>query len=577
MSSTDRRAFLAACVGFGVSATFAEALWSNVEAASISVAGGSQPGAHATITREMVKAAEAIAGVSFTDAERDLMLETLDANLAAFSAIRRVDVPNRVSPAIAFSPTLPGQSHKGSSRAAGVARTSRPGVRRPASDGDLPFLTVVELAELLRSRQITSTELTQLYLGRLRRHDAALNCVATLTEERALRAAAAADKEIAAGQYRGPLHGIPYGVKDIFAVPGYPTTWGAATYRNRIINSTATVVQKLDAAGAVLVAKLAMGELGLNDRWFGGFTRSPWQPKVGAKGSSSGSAVATSAGLVGFAIGAETMGSIVVPANRNGVTGLRPTFGRVSRHGAMTLCWSLDKIGPLARSVEDCAVVLEAIAGPDGRDPSVTSLPYAWDHSRPLSSIRVGYFKMAFDFDGPSQARNNAALAVMRDLTRTIGAELVPVEMPTDIPINSLMIVRVEAAAALEEIASAGGLARLSEQHAGGWPNFVRSAQFVPAVDYIQANRLRTMLMERVADAFRNVDVIMAPTFSLMPMTNLTGHPCVVVPNGLTEEQLPASVSFIGRLYGEAELCTVARAWQQETGFHLRHPPLFEH
>jgi Asp-tRNA(Asn)/Glu-tRNA(Gln) amidotransferase A subunit family amidase len=568
---TDRRTFLSLCTTAGFSLTMAEALWT--QAGAMSVAGGEGPAAQARprITREMVRAAEAIAGARYSDAERDLMLESLESNLTAYEHIRLVRIPNALPPALQFAPLLPGSTPAGAPRKAGARPHSRPSVRRPATNGDIAYLSVLELAELIRSRQLSSMELTRIYLERLRRHNPQLRCVVNLTPERALQRAAEADRQIAAGRYRGPLHGIPYGVKDILAVPEYPTTWGAAVYRDRVLNQTATVVERLDEAGAVLVAKLALGELGLSDAWFGGRTMNPWRPSVGAAGSSAGSAAAVAAGLVGFAIGAETMGSIVTPATRNGVTGLRPTFGRVSRHGAMTLSWSLDKLGPMARAVEDCAVVLEAIAGPDGKDPTVARVPYAWDPDRGLAGLRVGYFRAAFEAPHSGKTRDDAALESLRRL----GVRPIPVDLPADLPVNSLLIIRVEAAAALDEVARDHGLELLAVQDATGWPNFIRSSRFVPAVDYVQANRIRTMLMQRLEAVFESVDVFIAPSFGVMPITNLTGHPCVVVPNGLTQDGVPASISFIGRLYGEAELCAAAKAWQDATGFHKARPAAF--
>jgi Asp-tRNA(Asn)/Glu-tRNA(Gln) amidotransferase A subunit family amidase len=571
---TDRRTFLAFCVTAGFAGTVAEALWNQLHAAPLVTSPGAPRSQQQPIrvTRAMVKAAEPLAGVQYTDAQRDLMLETLDAFLSAYEAMDSVRIPNSVGPATRFSAILPGRRPTGSTPVAGPQIRNREPVKRPASTIDLAFLPVTHLAELIRTRQVSSTELTRMYLERLRRFDPELKVIASITEERALRQAAEADRAIAAGRYKGPLHGIPYGVKDILAVPGYPTTWGATLYKNRILNTTATVVQRLDAAGAVLIAKLAMGELGLSDIWYGGQTKNPWRPEVGSTGSSSGSAVSTAMGLVGFAIGQETMGSIVGPANNNGVSALRPTFGRVSRHGSMNLCWSLDKIGPMARSVEDCAIILETIAGPDGRDPTVATVPYAWNPDRQLSSLRVGYFKWAFETPHRTAATDMAALSSLRNL----GVDLIEIEMQADLPVNSLMIVRAEAAAALREVERDGGFETLKVQDALSWPNFARASHFIPAVEYIQANRLRTMHMQRFEEHFEKVDVIVAPTFSLMTLTNLTGHPMVVVPNGFGEEGIPTSMSFIGRLFGESEACTAARAWQDATNWHLRRPVLAE-
>jgi Asp-tRNA(Asn)/Glu-tRNA(Gln) amidotransferase A subunit family amidase len=567
----DRRSFLAQCASAGFAASVAEALWNRVGAQADEFAELEVLQDQPRLTRDMVKSAEAIAGVTYSDAERDQMLELLSINLKAYRDVRLVPLQNRVPPAFQFSAMLPGRSYPGSRRATGVSRTSRPAVVRPQEDVELAYLRVVELAELIRTRQVTSTELTRLYLARLQRYNPQLRSVITVTHDRALRQAAEADAQIADGKYIGPLHGIPYGVKDIFSVPGYPTTWGVAAYKDRVLTSTASVVQKLDAAGAVLVAKLSMGEIGLSDIWFGGQTMSPWHPDMGAKGSSAGSASSVAAGMVGFAIGSETMGSIVVPASRNAVTALRPTFGRVSRSGAMIASWTLDKVGPMARGVEDCAVILEAIAGPDGRDPTVAAVPYAWDATRPLSSVRVGYFKSAFDAPRQGKDRERAAL----DALSNLGVQLIPVELPTDIPINALLIIRVEAVAAFDEIVRSRGLDRLKEQHETAWPNTLRAGRLVPAYEYLQAQRLRTELMLRLDDVFRSIDVLVAPSPSLMVTTNLTGHPCVVVPNGFAEDGTPVSISLIGRPFAEAETCTVARALQATAMWHRLHPREF--
>ncbi|HEV8600306.1 MAG TPA: amidase [Gemmatimonadales bacterium] len=569
---TNRRTFLTRCAAAGLSSIVGEALWNRLQAENSAILpGAAELQGPPRITREMIRAAEAIAGVEFTDAERDLMLERLESNLTSYQAIRLVEVPYQVPPAVQFSPLLAGKSYPITARRPASLPHPREPVQRPKSDADLAFLTVIELAQLLRRREVTATELTHLYLDRLARYNPTLNCVVTLTTERALRKAAEADRQIAAGAYRGILHGIPYGVKDILAVSGYPTTWGAALYKDRVLDETATVVQRLDAAGAILVAKLSMGELGLSDSWFRGRTMNPWRTSQGAGGSSAGSAVAVAAGLVGFALGAETMGSLVTPATRNGVTGLRPTFGLVSRHGAMPLCWSLDKIGPMARSVEDCAAVLGVIAGPDGKDSTVVPAAYAWDPSRPLTSLRVGYFAPAFDAPSSTKVKDNQALATLRRL----GIPLREVNLPDNIPIAALLIIRVEAAAAFDEMTRSGELRLLKEQGATGFPNFFRSGRLVPAVEYLQANRVRQMFMQQMDEVFKDVDVFMAPSFGVNPATNLTGHPCVVVPNGLSEDGIPVSISFIGRLFGDSELCTVARAWQDAAGFYRMHPTGF--
>ena len=564
---TDRRAFLRFCALAGFAPAVGEGLWNRLEAETPTTRpGGPQP-APAQITGEMVKAAAALVGIEYTEAERELMLGFLDSNVEDYNALRGVHFPHETLPAIQFSALLPGR-HPPPARPRRAVAPRRLGIARPAANSDLAFLTVLELGELIRTRRVTSTELTRLYLDRLRRYNPSLRCVVNLTEERAFRKAAEADRAITAGKYLGPLHGIPYGVKDLFAVPGYPTTWGAAIFKDRILDTTATAVERLDVAGAVLIAKLSTGELALNQTWFGGQTMNAWRRTEGSGGSSGGSAVAASAGLVGFSLGTETIGSIVTPATRNGVSGLRPTFGRVSRHGTMTLCWSLDKVGPIARSIEDCAMVLEAIAGPDGKDPTVVPVPFDWDHGRPVSSVRVGYFKAAFDAPRQGKRRDEIALGQLRKL----GLNLVEVDLPTELPLDALKLILVEAAASFDEITRTGEIDLLAEQHSTAWPNFFRSSRFIPAIEYLQAQRIRTLLMQRMEEVFREVDVFVAPTFGVVLVTNLTGHPCAVVPNGFNDDDMPASLSFIGKLYGEADLCTVARAWQEASGWHRRRP-----
>jgi Asp-tRNA(Asn)/Glu-tRNA(Gln) amidotransferase A subunit family amidase len=488
-------------------------------------------------------------------------------------------MPNSVVPAVQFDPVLPGVRVPTEQRPVRITRPA--GVRRPARLDDVAFWPVTRLAELVRTRQVTATELTELYLARLRRHDPRLLAVVTLTEERALAQAARLDEEQRAGRYRGPLHGIPWGAKDLLAARGYPTTWGASPYREQVLDHDATVVERLDAAGAVLVAKLTMGALAQGDRWFGGMTRNPWDPEEGSSGSSAGPGSAVAAGLVGFAIGTETQGSIVSPATRNGVTGLRPTYGMVSRHGAMALSWSMDKIGPMCRSVEDCAIVLDAIRGPDGRDATLRDVPFNWDAEQPLGEIRVGYYRSAFEATNQQGERNAfdaAALEVMRGLV----PGLVAVELPVrDFPVGAVggSILSIEAAAAFDELTRSGRAALMDPPpERSSWPGSFRSARFVPAVEYINANRARTLLMQRMHDALGDVDVVIMPNTALN-LTNLTGHPQVSVPAGFRTNQrqreVPVSIQFIGRLYEDAMMLRVAQAWQDATTHHLRHPAEF--
>lgn len=463
----------------------------------------------------------------------------------------------------------------GPSPSSPYALPDNPALERPADLEDLAFAPVTELAQLIRARKVTSTELIRMYLARLKKYGPHLECVVTLTEELALAQAARADEEIAAGRYRGPLHGIPYGAKDLLAVRGYKTTWGAKPYENQVIDDNATVIERLEEAGAVLVAKLTLGALAMGDVWFGGKTRNPWNYEQGSSGSSAGPAAATAAGLVGFAIGTETWGSIVSPSTRCGVVGLRPTFGRVSRAGAMALSWSMDKIGPICRSVEDCALVFEAIRGPDGRDLTVVDLPFNWDPALGLGAIRVGYLKKAFDEDHKTKKNDDAALEVLR----SAGIALVPFELPEDLPVESLAIILdVEAAAAFDELTRSNRDDLMVRQERNAWPNAFRQARFIPAVEYIQANRVRTLLMQAMAERMKEVDVYVAPSFggNNLLLTNLTGHPAVVLPNGFDEKGSPTSISFIGGLYDEARTLRVALAYEQATDFHTKHPVLKE-
>lgn len=571
---TDRRTFLSICTAAGLAPALSTALWN--EAAAATPPAAWPPGRPAAqqavkLTTAQIAAAEVVAGLSFTEAEREMMLDNLNGALQSFTRLREVPIPYGVAPALAFNPVLPGWSPAPAPKPGTPPRRT---VTRPTAAADLAFLGVADLAELVRTRRVTATELTRLALDRLRRHGPTLECVVTLTEDRALRQAAEADREIAAGKYRGPLHGIPWGAKDLLAVPGYPTSWGSPVFKDQVLNEIATVVERLDSAGAILVAKLPLGELAMGDVWHGGMTRNPWNLKQGSSGSSAGSASATSAGLVPFTIGTETLGSIVSPATRCGVTGLRPTFGRVSRHGAMALSWSMDKIGPICRSAEDCALVLSAIHGPDGRDGTVHDVPFVWDPSRPLSSLRVGYLKAAFEAERPTRALDDAALEGLRGL----GVTPVPVALPGDLPIAAMRIIlSAEGAAAFDELTRTNQDDRMVRQVSGAWPNTFRSSRFIPAVEYIQANRLRTMLMQQLDVLFREVDVFITPSFggNVLLATNLTGHPALVVPSGFTADGAPVSVSFIGRLFGEADLCLLGQRWQEATGWHRKRPPEF--
>jgi len=559
IQSVDRRVFTAYMSALGLGGTvFPGVLWAHMQA-------------RGAITSDIVADAGAVAGLDFTDAEREVMLADLNMNLEAYEALREVSVSNQVPPAVQFDPALPGRDLPSQTR---PFRTTRHiGLQRPADPETLAFMPVTQLSELIRTRQLSSTELTTLYLERLERHGPTLEAVITLMSDRALEHAARADGEIASGAYRGSLHGIPWGAKDLLAAEGFRTTWGATPYQDQVIGEDATVVRRLEEAGAILVAKLTLGALAQGDYWYGGRTRNPWNLEQGSSGSSAGSAATTAAGLVGFAIGSETLGSIVSPSTRCGVTGLRPTYGRVSRSGSMALSWSMDKLGPMARSVEDCALVFNAIHGEDGRDPTTRTAPFNWDSERPLSDLRVGYFRRGFEAERAT-GHDRAALETLRSL----GVEPRPIDLPFGYPLGALRIIlRAEAAAAFDELTLSGRDDLLVRQTPGSWPNSFRVARMIPAVEYIQANRVRTMLMGALEAALEGIDVFITPTRApdVSLMTNLTGHPAVVVPSGFNDDGTPVSVVFIGQLWADAEMLRVAKAWQDATDFHTQRPPLF--
>jgi Asp-tRNA(Asn)/Glu-tRNA(Gln) amidotransferase A subunit family amidase len=614
----DRRRFLSACSGLGLGGTlFPGVLWAQAQSQGA-----------AKITKEMIDHAAAIADVPIPEETKDMMLDNLNERVKSYDAIYALHIPNCVAPCLVFDPAVPGtkfETERRPSRISKVSAIAAPST--PKNLEDVAFASVRELAELVRTKKVSSVALTEMYLERLKRYDPTLKFVVTLTEERALAQAKAADRNIAAGKYRGPLHGLPWGAKDLLAAKGYRTTWGAGGFENQVIEEDATVVKRLDEAGAVLVAKLTLGALALGDNWFGGVTRNPWHTGQGSSGSSAGPASATAAGCVAFGIGSETLGSISSPSTRCGCTGLRPSFGLVPRTGAMALSWSMDKLGPICRAVEDCALVLEAIYGPDGADTSVKNAAFRWDAELDWRKLRVGYLKGDFEPRPSEQAQatteepavtpeeqkkrdeqkrrreaararaeydrkyNDAALAKLREM----GVTLIPLEMPK-FPYQSMVtMLSAEGAAAFDELTRTGKDKLLTSQKAFDWPNSFRSARFIPAVEYIQASRARRMAMDAVAKVFEGVDVIVAPTNGgeQLVITNLTGQPSVILPNGFRGEDAPkpptddpsdfqnaggpgtpVSLTFLGKLYGEAKLLAFAKAYQDATGFHRKHPAL---
>jgi Asp-tRNA(Asn)/Glu-tRNA(Gln) amidotransferase A subunit family amidase len=613
----DRRDFMKTCSWMGLAGTlFPGVLWAQAQAQGAT-----------KITKEMIDNAASIADVPIADEYKEMMLEDLNDHAKGYEEIYKLKIPNSVDPALVFNPVLPGMKFETERKPMRMSKAPSVAASTPKNLEDLAFASVRELAELVRTKKVSSVALTEMYLRRLKKYDPTLKFTVTLTEERALAQAKKADAEIAAGKYRGPLHGLPWGAKDLLATKGYRTTWGAGGFENQRIDEDATVVKRLDDAGAVLMAKLTLGALALGDVWFGGVTRNPWNTHQGSSGSSAGPASATAAGCVAFSIGSETLGSISSPSTRCGCTGLRPTFGLVPRTGAMALSWTMDKLGPICRSVEDCALVLDAIYGPDGHDRTVHAAAFNWDANLDWKKLRVGYLKSDFERkpeppqadakEEPAktpeeqkkrdeqkkrreagQARaeydrkyNDAALAKLREM----GVNFIPVELPK-FPYSAITVMlTAESAAAFDDLTRSGRDKLLTSQKDYDWPNTFRTARFIPAVEYIQAARARKLAMEAMAKAFDGVDVIVAPTNGgqQLVITNLTGHPSVILPNGLRGEDAPkyptddpsdfqnaggpgtpTSLTFLGKLYGEAELLAFARAYQEATGFHLQHPKL---
>lgn len=625
----DRRAFLAISGRFGLASTLFPGTLYTIAAqaqAQTEQPGGNKAPQHPKITPEMIQQAAELAGVTIDPKYVPMMLEGLNGQRESYDAIRKLHIPNAIPPCVIFDPLPPGATVD--SKREPPVYSKAPAIRKaPANLEDVAFDTIPQLAELIRTRKVSSVDLTEMYIRRIRRYNPLLHFVITITEDRALAQAKAADAEIARGKYRGPLHGLPWGGKDLLAVKGYPTTWGAGGFENQHFDDDATVVKRLDAAGAVLIAKTTLGALAMGDVWFGGRTRNPWNPKQGSSGSSAGSASTTSAGCVAFSIGSETLGSISSPSTRCGVTGLRPSFGFVPRTGAMALSWTMDKLGPICRAVEDCAIVLEHIYGPDGEDESVRDAAFNWNADFDWKSLRVGYLHKAFEADqqNPQAAHavppaneteeqkkqrehRMAQMAGYRarrdydrkfdlaalDKLRSMGVNLKPVELP-DLPFGAMVpMLEAEAAASFDELTMTGRDKLLTAQGPLDWPNSFRVARFYPAVEYIQASRARELGIRAMAKLFDQVDVIVAPTNSeQLVVTNLTGQPAAIVPNGLRgsdapqppavdtgeDDQIggpgtPVSITFLGGLYQDAKLAAFARAYQNAAGFLDLHPKL---
>lgn len=536
------------------------------------------------VTAEALGVAQQLAGVDLPAGEREQARTIVARNRDNYSLLREVRVSGDIEPAFSFRPLVPASGNvvRPTPRTRPAGLPVRGGIRRPARLEDLAFESVTTLAALVASKKVSAVELTEMYLARLERHDPALMCVVTLTKELALAEAREADREIRAGRYRGPLHGIPYGIKDLFAVKSVPTTWGAAPYASQVFDYDATVVTRLREAGAVLVAKLSTGELAVGDLWFRGRTRNPWNPERGSSGSSAGPASATAAGLVGFAVGTETGGSIVSPASTCGVVGLRPTYGRVSRRGCMTLRWTLDKVGPLARSVDDAALVLAAMHGPDGYDETVADIPFSWNGDRSVRGMRVGYVEREFaepagsasPDERPQWGKRQPLYEAALETYRRAGATLVPIDLPTFPAAAVYSVLNAEAGAMFDELVRSGAINELADKGPNGRANQLRATRFIPAVEYIRAQRVRTLLGRAMNELFNAVDVFLAPSQSdSVTITNLTGHPGMAVPAGFVDG-LPTALLVTGRLYDEATVLRAAAAFEGSTEWHTKHPSL---
>jgi len=588
--SDNRRRFLAYFSGAGLGSTLLPGvLWGQMQ----------QDGAE-RVTPEMIKTALAVAGLDFTEEAQKAMVQGVNRNLTNYEELRKIEIPNDVAPPFYFSAIVPGMKVN---RKREDFRPSAPKVKRPADLEEAAFWQIIELAQLLKTRQVTSTELTKMYLARLHKYNDKLNCVVTFLDEVALAQAKQADAEIAAGKYKGPLHGIPWGAKDIIAVKGYKTTWGSGAFKDQVIDEDASVIEMLRDAGAVLIAKLTTGELAQGDNWFGGQTKNPWNLSQGSSGSSAGPASATAAGCVAFGIGSETSGSILSPSGRCGITGLRPTFGRISRFGVMTLSWTQDRLGPLCRYAEDCALVMSVIARPDDRDLSVADIPFNWNAQMDIRKLRVGFIKAAFEETRDALAKEQDQKTL--DQLQSMGFKLVEVSVPeTNYDTSGF---NVESAAFFDEFTRTGRDKQMTNPgRAAGW----RPTRLIPAVEYLQGQRARAMMMAKLADATKDVDVYLVPsgagagggggrgrgtpptdgggsgraaggpprrnsvTQRHFNMANIAGYPALAVPNGFAESGSPLSITFHARPFGETELLAVGKAYQDAAGFHKKHPEL---
>jgi len=522
---------------------------------------------------DLISAAK-IMDMNFSDSERAMFYPDLKETQKEYKKMHQANLANSVPMSMWQTPILPGMHFD--TKQNPIHWNIPNNVAMPANKNDLAFYSISQLASLIRSKKISSVELTKFFIDRIKKYGDTLHCLISLTENIAMEEARQADAEIAQGKYRGPLHGIPYGLKDLFAVKGTKTTWGAAPYKDQDIEENAYVYTKLKAAGAVLVAKFTLGALAMGDWWYGGQTRNPWNLKSGSSGSSAGSTAATVAGLVPFAIGTETYGSIISPSHVCGATGLRPTFGSISRWGGMTLSWSLDKIGPICRSAEDAAIVFAFIHGTDGNDGSAVNMPFNYTGKTDLKKLRVGYARNYFQ-----KCDSSTNEWRVLDVFKKMGAKLIPVDFPdsTDYPFDIIgLVIGAESAAAFDEMTRMNIDDQLTRQTHDDWPNFFRGARYIPAVEYVNANRHRYLLMKKVNAFMKDFDIVICPSFtgSQPAITNLTGHPALCMPTGFDKNNLPTSITFLANLYQEALLLAVGEIFQNGTNFNKVHPAFFK-
>jgi len=523
------------------------------------------------IDRTDIVHAEKLISIELSEAEIDSIMSLLDEQKLSYDNMRKFKLSNNVPPAYNFNPVPVGKTFDSEQKVFETSDYSS--AILPADINAIAYYSIGQLAQLIRNKKISSVQLTNFFLDRLKKYSPDLHCVITYTDSLALQQARLADEEISGGIYRGLLHGIPYGLKDMYATENYRTTYGTPPYKDQYIHENATIVKMLNDAGAILIAKLSLGELAMDDVWFEGRTRNPWDTSKGSSGSSAGPASAVSAGLLPFAIGSETWGSIVSPSTVCGVTGLRPTYGRVSRTGAMALSWTMDKVGPLCRNVEDCAIVFKAIYGPDGKDQTLVNLPFNYSPEIDLKNLKIGFFKSDFDQDTVNRSFNNAAIEMLRQM----GAQLISIDLP-DFPVYDMSVLLLcEAASAFEELTLSGRDDEMVQQNKYSWPGLFRAANFIPATEYIRANRLRYLLIQQMEEIMKQVDVCIAPSLAgnNLLITNFTGHPSVVIPNGFIDPKKPTSIVFTGQLYDEGILLAVVKKYQDATDFHLKHPPGF--